>query len=318
MRHVGLATFLALAMSADGALATTYSEETIRCPVGGESFEVTSVSSYTTLGQRPDGKPYGTLPLPEPLHECPGNKLVIYRVFTPDEVKQLEPLIASESYRDMVASETSYYRAAWLDRQLKPHDNSWAWILLRATWQADHRPALKTRYQTEFVAAAAATPAKPDDIIWLVLQLRAVNALRELGRFDEAVALLRGLPRDALQAKPGETERDARNRASWTDFMAKLERAAARRDASIEPLDLIDTSTATGKCVDMTPAERIASINGFCTQPEMAKRIDETISNRARVCLERALRNPKVWSDDFCGNPDVKDRSRTLPSPSAD
>jgi len=153
MRLVRLGMLLVLALSAAPATATTTYEETISCPIGGEQFKVTSISSYTTFGQRPDGMPYGTLIFPVPLHECPGNRLLLYRDFTPDELKQLEPLIASQAWRDLVALERTYYRASWLERRLRPDRDDWIWLLLRATWQADGDPTLKARYQTEFAEA---------------------------------------------------------------------------------------------------------------------------------------------------------------------
>lgn len=270
-----LALLIAVPCAAQAGMAMKVKET---CAVGGERFTYITTPSYTIFGQRPDGKPYGSWTFPMALPVCPKNGLVMYREFSKDELARLPALIASAEYVALRPAETPYYRAAWLARALDPKANDHAWLLLSASWEADEEPAKKARYQAEFVAAAEAAPAKPDDLSWFALQVRAINARRELGRFDEAAAALKALPRDALEARPTKTseasdaERDEENRQGWRKAVADLERAIARRDASSEPLDMIPKDLAAAYCVGV-PDHMPRREDPYCASPELADAI---------------------------------------------
>lgn len=253
---LGLAAALAAGEAQAGFPVTV--KET--CAVGGERFTHVTTGSYSTFGARPDGKPYGSWEFPLALAECPGNGLVMYRDFTADEKKRLKALLGSAEYKALRGSETSYYRAAWLERALVPDSADAPWILLQASWQADADPALKARYQREFAEAAAATakPASGDDLDWLALQARAANARRELGEFDQALALLESLPTaslDVVVPEPTEANREAvdaaQNRRGWLEYLKGLEAVISRRDASAEPLDMVPPQVVADRCLDM-------------------------------------------------------------------
>jgi hypothetical protein len=251
------------------------------CAVGGEKFTYVTTGSYSTWGARPDGKPYGSWEFPLALPECPGNGLVMYRDFTADEKKRLKDLLASAEYKAMRGRETSYYRAAWLERALVPGSADAPWILLRAVWQTDADPVLKARYHREFVAAATALtkPQSGDDLNWLALQARAVNSRRELGEFDEALAHLKALPTASLDVTVSEpTDKNyeaveaAQNRRGWLAFLKGIETAIARRDASAEPLDLLPPEVAADLCLDMGDK---AAAEQVCAAEEVAKMMAE-------------------------------------------
>ena len=98
------AAMAALASPAAGAQtaaapAATPVIETMTCPIGGGSFSFTTATGYTTSGERPDGKPYGSWNFPLALPECPDNGLILYKDYTAEEIAKLEPIIASEAYR---------------------------------------------------------------------------------------------------------------------------------------------------------------------------------------------------------------------------
>ncbi|TRW16961.1 hypothetical protein [Glacieibacterium frigidum] len=235
-----------------------------RCPIGGERFDHVETVSYSTWGARPDGKPYGSWEFPLALPVCPGNRLVMYRDFTPDEVARLKPMVASTTYRAL-ASETPYYRAAWLARTLDPASDEALGLLYRAIWESDDDPARRARYLRTYVAAVAALPAS-DEIGSIGLRARAANALRELGDFDAAAAALAALPVASLDVPvpaprgkpvPGSTGvtvenyaeiEAAKQRRGLLGYTRNLGVVIARRDASAEPVDMIPRNIAADRC----------------------------------------------------------------------
>lgn len=284
----GLAsTVLGLALLAAGA-AQAGSPAPVKktCPVGGETFTHVETLSYSSWGERPDGKPYGSWDFPLPLPVCPGNGLVMFKDFSGAEKQRLEPLLASAEYRAMVARETPYYRAAWLARGLRADDPKAAWLLLQASWEADGRAALKARYQREFAQAAAATPRPTDgdDVAWFALQGRAVNARRELGEFDAALAQMKALPLAGLEVSGADTTdpyvgTDAENRRVWRGYFKDQEKLIARRDAASEPLDMIPPREAAARCLAM--GEKAGAIPA-CAAETVAREVERQREWRRR------------------------------------
>lgn len=271
MRIIGLA-FLSLFLSATAVAAGTPFPVKMKCAVGGEAFTHTETASYSTWGSRPDGKPYGSWIFPMPLPVCPGNGLVMYRDFEKAELEALKGIVASSGYRALVTGkETPYYRAAWLEGRLKPASEDRPWILLRATWEADEDPARQARYDQAFVEAVDATPAKQGDLVWAVLQGRAANAERQLGRYEAAARRLAAVDKAVFAARTGaEPDPDAENRTGWAKFYEELGVVIARGDPAREPLDMIDERTAAYKCKTM-PDRSKAQPAGFCEGLKIAE-----------------------------------------------
>jgi hypothetical protein len=219
---------------------------TIACPVGGKEFQFTPPGRSPAAGARPDGKPYSAAAAPAPLPECPGNGLVLFKDYTPEEAAKLEPLIASDAYKALLEADTSYYRAQWLMRELGVEPQDYLFVLLQAAWQADRKPELRARYLAQFAEETAKLEAKPADLNWLGMEGRAVNALRELGRFEEAAARLDKVPLDALAA--GDPKKPDKAREAWREYFAGLRAAIERKDASAEPADMIPARIAAGRC----------------------------------------------------------------------
>jgi hypothetical protein len=274
MRRLILATALAAGpLAAPAAAANT--SETITCPIGGESFAFGRGDSDVRIGTRPDGKPYGTATYPPPLPECPANGLVLYKQYTPEEVAKLEPIVASEAYQSLRTSDTSYYRAYRLMKEMGLGPEDYLWVLLQASWQADGEPKLKTRYLTELVEGSAAATPRPDDLNWIGMEARSANALRELGRFDEAVARLDKIPTEALDVRvplgqaTDPAVREAKSRRAWLDYMKELRTAIARKDQSSEPLDLIPRAVAHDRCLK-AGSGLSASDSAFCQRESAA------------------------------------------------
>jgi hypothetical protein len=251
------------------ALAQGTARQTMTCPIGGASFDYVVPVGTPPVGERPDGKPYGTA-APSPLPECPANGLVLYKDYTPAEVAKLEPLIGSDAYQAMRKADTQYYRAYWLMKEMGVAPQLQLFALLEAGWEADAKPELRARYLAEFAEASAKVERHPDDLRWIGMEARAVNALREIGKFDEAKARLARIPIKTLDVTVPEgdpTDKkvgQARVRRAWFTFLTAMGAAIERKDASLEPIDLMPRSLALGRCLD-TPAAKLAELEtAFC------------------------------------------------------
>lgn len=255
------------------------------CAVGGEKFTWTTTASYSTWGARPDGKPYGSWNFPLDLPICPGNKLVMYREFSKDEITRLKGLIAEDDYKALAAAETPYYRAAWLERRLKPASDLAVFLLMQAGWEADDTPARRTRYLSELVTAVDAMPKAPASTDWLGLQVRAANAERELGRFEAAQARIAAIPFDA--PPPKDDPEFADNREGMKAYAGKLAELAGRKETAVEPLDMLPPMVAVHACVD-------GELNGkplpkaFCETEPLKSRVAKARADRA--ALEQKLK----------------------------
>ncbi|MEA3040751.1 MAG: hypothetical protein QOC65_240 [Sphingomonadales bacterium] len=295
------AAIAALALPVAPVAADTAVSETMTCPIGGGSFTFTAAASYTASGERPDGKPFGSRAFPLPLPECPDNGLVLYKDYTPEEVAKLEPLVASEAYRALRKEDTPYYRAYWLMKAMDLGAERYLWALLQAGWEAEARPDLRKRYLAELVEASAQVPPRPGDLNWIGMEGRAINALRELGRFDEALARLEKVPVAGLEvempagaAVPQEAIAQARTRRAWHAFFAAIRPAIERHDASIEPLDLLPRSVALGRCIEVA-AKLDEAGRGFCDKESAA--VAELRASRDKLARElEALRQSREAS----------------------
>lgn len=250
------------------------------CPVGGETFEAWRSGTYSTYGSRPDGKPYSYMPFPFPLPECPSNRLVVFDDFTPADVAKLTTLIATPDYRALVAGDVPYYRAAWLANRLGRPETQSLWLLLRAIWtvtpdamtQGD--AALSKRYQTEFAVRVATLPATTDPAERRALSARGANALRQLGRFDEAEAMRR----TAAALPPASGEGPAET-SGWKRFLTELAPVIAARDTRIEPISLLGDMQQPLACIDadaLTAADRT-----ICDSEPVASQVAELRRSRA-------------------------------------
>jgi hypothetical protein len=226
------------------------------CPLGGGRFRFATTRYYMTYGERPDGKPFGSWTFPLALPECPENGLIVYRHFERGELRRLERLVASPAYRALRKKGTPHYRAYWLLMAMKESPNLSVWNLIKATWEAEANPRLRKAYLAELAETVAGVPDL-DHIDWVVLEARSINALRELGRFDEALARLEKFPVASLNIPvPASNGRnatriiDARSSRVWYTWFGVLKTVIERRDSSIEPLDLLPRSVALGRCLE--------------------------------------------------------------------
>lgn len=279
MRHLLLAA--AAVLAAGPAQAGKPVTETMTCPIGGSSFSFTTTASYSTYGERPDGKPFGSWTFPLALPQCPDNGLVLYKEYTPEEVARLEPLVASEAYQALRKEDTPYYRAYWLMKAMDLGPERYLWALLQAGWEAQDKPELRKRYLTELADISGTVPPRPSDINWVGMEGRAINALRELGRFDEASARLAKVPLAGLAAT-GETA-EAKTRRGWHSFFTAIKPVIERKDSSIEPLDMLPRSVAFGRCIDQ--ADKIGEAGkAFCAKESAG--VEELRAARSKMDKE--------------------------------
>jgi hypothetical protein len=256
-----------------------YAGRATTCPVGGETFDAPALMHYSTFGALPDGQPVGSIGFPILLAECPGNGLVIYDEFTPEQVTRLAPLVSSDTYKALRGAESSYYRASWLADALGDRKQA-AWLLLSATWEAknaDQAGERARRYNAAFAAAAMALPADAKDFASIALRARAANALRELGRFEEAEVL-----RTAIVLAPdagGTEEKAAQNREGWAGYLKKLAGPIARKDSVRLPIDMMPDREVVFRCLGKeyavrykrpSPAPLTVFEIEYCARPEFA------------------------------------------------
>lgn len=254
--RIAFACLAALVLRAAAGQAGTPVTRTMTCPIGGESFSFATTASYGTQGERPDGKPYGSWTFPLALPECPGNGLILYKEYEEEELARLAPLIESDGYKALRdAGETQYYRAYWLMREMGVGPDRHLWALLQAAWEAEGRPELRARYLAELAEASAAVEAKPADLNWIGMEGRAINALRELGRFDEALARLEAAERAVAQASAGGgTGKEAESRRGWSRYFRQIRALIDARNAATEPFEMIPANVALGRCLDAPDA----------------------------------------------------------------
>lgn len=253
---------LGLLVPSAAALAGIPYTETRTCPIGGERFPFTTTMSYSTWGARPDGKPFGSWEFPLALPDCPRNGLVVYEEFSEADLARLRPLVASEEYQALRRrGDTTYYRAYWLMRRMDSPAPNTLWMLVQASWQVDGNPEMRRRYLEELVAAAPLL-GEPRDVPTIAVRSRVINALRELGRFEEAAAMLEATPVDQIAPESSQV----RSTADWRGHYRNLARIIARRDASIEPIDMVPWRVGRERCEGEALARLDAQQQAICRE----------------------------------------------------
>ena len=146
-------------LTATAALASTYHEVDVTCPIDGQVFKTREAKSGTKLGNYLDMKPYGPMPAPWPIARCPGNGFVIYRpVFSSEELQRFRAYVATDEYRALLRPHSNYYLAARLQIHNGEPPRQVAYTLLKASWEAEGTE-LYPRYAREAPLTAAWTTA---------------------------------------------------------------------------------------------------------------------------------------------------------------
>jgi hypothetical protein len=185
-----------LALGSVPAAATTIDEREFTCPIGGQKFKATVVSSTFFAGTRLDLKPATLMPS-SILPVCPDNGFVLYKAdFSPEELSKLAPIVLSEGYQRERPENTTYFMVAYLHERMGADDAKIGLLYLQASWEAEFKgPPLVSRYRS--LALDKLQLALRRDRRWETV-LIAAELERLLGRFDAAVARLAAVPRGAL------------------------------------------------------------------------------------------------------------------------
>lgn len=257
---------ISIAMHVPPVAATTYVEVKMVCPIGKEKFTAQEVMSNSSFGQRPDGKPFSPLPV-VPFAECPSNGFPLFREeFSKEDLAVLEPVVASAAYQASRSSETQRYRVWMLQKALGEKPGGLASSLMVAGWETDEDAQRKARYQEQFVSAVDAIDRASDEEAWLWLNLRAGNALRELGKFSGAVA------RFDLVAANLDLLADVQLRADVGSFIALLKQLAVEENTASQPAGAVPDDVGAFRCV-IDRSSLSASERTVCESEAMAATI---------------------------------------------
>lgn len=176
-----------------------YGPQKFTCPVGGEQFEQNTNWVGYPLAARPDGGTLGTEFSDIMVPECPGNGLVMVpkhdgsagdlEAFTPyaeTEIAKLPALVASPEYQAL-RKEARFFRLYWIAKKLDRPAIQQLHLLQHISF-ITVPPEQQRRYLEFFVTETDAVLAgeQLDPMTQLSFNLYVGNALRQLGRFDEA------------------------------------------------------------------------------------------------------------------------------------
>lgn len=269
MRLISLicAVGLSLISPLAAASATTWVAVTKECPVGGKKFMTHDMASNSYFGQRPDGRPYSPSPIP-PIVECPDNGFVIFQEqFSKDEITKLTQLVASAEYQSLRNTDSAHYRAWWLMEHIDSSSYDLALRLMYASWESEFFADRRPQYLAQFAEAALKLEYSEENREdWFWLRLRAANALRETGRFDEANAAI-----DSTYI-PDRLPRGTDDQEAAKDYVEGLRALNRDRNSHAEPANLIPPAVAAQRCqaADISPAEVAA-----CGSAAVKEAIDE-------------------------------------------
>ena len=231
------------------------------CPVGGERFSQEVGFSTFPLVTFPDGSYPGDERIETEIPVCPGNGLVIlpdfvamnapginrmiYSDYSPAELAQLPALIADPAYSALKA-DGRHVQALWLATRLGRPAVIRFLLLQRATWAATDQ-ALRTRLVERLAAEGPALIQATDlpDQRKRRARYYVVNALRELGRFDEALALIDSIERGGA---PVAAPADPDSLYGPADYASQMRAVIAAKDMDRYPVALMPDKWAASVC----------------------------------------------------------------------
>ncbi len=230
-----LASPLALAQVAPEEKFEGFNVMNFTCPLGGAKFKQDVGYYALPIVQFADGSWLGDIGIDAQIPKCPDNALVLvpnyermsdsaltYTEFTPAQKAKLGSLVDDPAYRAL-ATKTKHERALWLAERLGLSESTRWHLLQRLTWTATD-PAERKRLVARFVAEGPALFAGFTD--WkeqFLARYMQANALRELGRFEEARGELQKavglMPEDAGLKSPDDASQLASDAASLHEII---------------------------------------------------------------------------------------------------
>lgn len=243
------------------------------CPVGGETFRQNVEMIYFPLESLPNGSNPGGQMSDIMVPICPGNGLVLvpkhdgdedepeaFAPYTADELTKLPALIASADYKAL-SDEANFYKLYWLSGKLGRPGLQRYHLLQHISW-IGKTPEQHRRYLEFFVSEAGALIDSPDFDPARRFRARyyVANALRELGRFEEAKAWLEALQSDwdkelaVIRSKlppedPNfESDRDFDENDGFSNSLFEQLAAIEARDNDTFPVSMMGEKWAAAVC----------------------------------------------------------------------
>lgn len=326
-RCIRLAYLLLLSLIAAPLAAQTgesFDKRAFTCPLGGEVFTQDVGYSAFPLITLPDGSWLGDTEIGAQIPICPGNGLVLlpdlaksdgnrmaYGEYRVTDLARLPALIADPAYLAL-KPEGRYAQAYWLASKLGRPAEDRFFMLQRSTW-ATRDPVLRKRLVARFAADAPALidGYRENAAVQRFHRIYVVNALRELGRFDEALGLL-----DAIDASgppvPGQADPDSIYGPGEAD--APLRRAIAGKDDG-----RFAAETLPDRMVGDICDGKLAAIYGPTTAATKAAcKARRDREAQEEIALRREFDEARMWQakpeerDAECAPTPVAPRSRGL------
>lgn len=189
---VGTAVLIAAANLAPAGAGTPV-EQTLVCPVGGETFTSTGTTSCTVSGRTMSFRPITSCEFVTRLPVCPSNGLPLYTEFTADELTALTDLMSNDDY-NAIRALPPWQRAYALNTRLRGDGAADGFrLLLNAMWYEDDTFFADPTRADVFLAEVEAEKARVDAPNHAFLDALAIYALAQDGRNRAAQARLTAL-----------------------------------------------------------------------------------------------------------------------------
>ena len=300
----GIAALLALT-SVPAASAEpephSFDKREFTCPLGGVRFEQDVGYSTFPLVTFPDGSYPGDEGVDAEIPACPGNGLVIlpdfeasskaqrmvYSDYSAEELARLPALIADPAYAALKA-DGRHAQSYWLATRLGRPPALRFILLQRATWAAVD-PALRRKLVERLVEEGPAliqASGHPDAEKRMKLYL-IVNALRELGRFDEALALIDTIEREGPAVR---APVDPDSMYGPGEYGPQMRAVIAEKDMDRYPVGLMPPKWANSICSgeDHRPpyGPLSATTKAACARRKAAAEAEEKAFEESQVLQE--------------------------------
>lgn len=310
----------AKAISVEEAKAWDLKPETFTCPIGGESFEQVVRHPHLVIAGLPDGSHLGDEWIDSQIPECPDNGALIlpdfgateegsadlvYYQYSEPELARLPALLASEEWQAL-QQQTRTLRAYWLATQLERPVADRVQLLRHSPWGAENTAQRTTalellvRDMPDLISELGI-----DDAEATLHRYAIANALRELGRFDEALALLDELDTEPVDTAPA-LDPDYEHVRGGVSF--GMREAIAERDSDRYPITMLDTRMANLICSDPNAAD----MRGPNTAEQCAKRDARMAHDEAVFEEAMALSEDDAALDASCAATPAAERSEAL------
>lgn len=294
-------------LDAERAKQWEFEAESFICPLTGTRFEQVVTHPHYPIESFPDGSHLGDEWIDTQIPECPDNGVPIlpdysapaddgsgrlaYSSYSAEEIARLPALIASDDWAALL-DDTRHLRSYWLAKQLDRPPADRFNLLLHSPWGAEN-DAQRTKALESMVAdmpgVLDALDVPPEYRVFG--RYYVVDALRQLGRFDEAAALLDTLDALPVDAEPGEDPDDEYARGAYS---------VQQRRA----IDMQDSDRFAIEALDDRMAERLCSGEDYW---------DLRGPNGERACQVRAARLAQEQAESDAVYALLEDRDRLSP-----